>query len=225
MKKLLRNTLFTLMLVTPLAADTNVSLTIKYPKPVINGTPKPLKDPNLDPVPDTDPIVRVPAGTTLLSHGKPVTGSDTNPINGSLSFVTDGDKTGIDGSVVECGPGLQWVQIDLGVSARVAVVAAWHFHSERRVYHDVVVQISDEPAFARNVVTIFNNDGDNSARLGKGGNREYIESHFGRVFEGKGASGRYVRLYSNGNTSDELNHYCEVEVYGVPATAGSKSTR
>jgi hypothetical protein len=28
---------------------------------------------------------------------------------------------------------------------------------------------------------------------------------------------RYVRLYSQGNTSDELNHYIEVEVYGRPA--------
>ena len=33
----------------------------------------------------------------------------------------------------------------------------------------------------------------------------------------KGAAGRYVRLYSNGNTSDELNHYCEVEVHGTIA--------
>jgi hypothetical protein len=28
--------------------------------------------------------------------------------------------------------------------------------------------------------------------------------------------GRYVRLYSNGNTSNDLNHYVEVEVYGTP---------
>jgi hypothetical protein len=37
------------------------------------------------------------------------------------------------------------------------------------------------------------------------------------LIEGKGATGRYVRLYSNGNTSDELNHYIEVEVFGQPA--------
>ena len=34
------------------------------------------------------------------------------------------------------------------------------------------------------------------------------------VLDAKGKKGRYVRLYSNGNTSDELNHYCEVEVFG-----------
>ena len=28
----------------------------------------------------------------------------------------------------------------------------------------------------------------------------------------------YVRLYSNGNTTDKLNHYIEVEVFGKPAT-------
>jgi len=38
-----------------------------------------------------------------------------------------------------------------------------------------------------------------------------------RVIDAKGATARYVRLYSNGNTSDELNHYCEVEVHGSVA--------
>jgi hypothetical protein len=28
--------------------------------------------------------------------------------------------------------------------------------------------------------------------------------------------GRYVRLYSNGNTTNDLNHYVEVEVHGSP---------
>jgi hypothetical protein len=27
--------------------------------------------------------------------------------------------------------------------------------------------------------------------------------------------GQYVRLYSNGNTSNDLNHYIEVEVHGI----------
>ena len=36
-------------------------------------------------------------------------------------------------------------------------------------------------------------------------------------------TGRYVRLYSSGNTSDELNHYCEVEVFGDPPA--TKPTR
>jgi hypothetical protein len=30
----------------------------------------------------------------------------------------------------------------------------------------------------------------------------------------KGVQGRYVRLYSRGNTANDLNHYVEVEIYG-----------
>ena len=54
----------------------------------------------------------------------------------------------------------------------------------------------------------------NSAKLGKGKDLAYVEVNHGRVVDAKGATARYVRLYSNGNTSDELNHYCEVEVFG-----------
>ena len=32
----------------------------------------------------------------------------------------------------------------------------------------------------------------------------------------RGAKGRYIRLYSNGNTANDMNHYVEVEVYGIP---------
>ena len=64
--------------------------------------------------------------------------------------------------------------------------------------------------------TIFNNDDNNSAGMGAGSDPAYIETYEGRLIEANGATGRYVRLYSNGNTSDELNHYVEVEVYGQP---------
>ena len=39
----------------------------------------------------------------------------------------------------------------------------------------------------------------------------------GRVVDAKGTKARYVRLWSNGNTSNDMNHYCEVEVFGTPA--------
>ena len=55
---------------------------------------------------------------------------------------------------------------------------------------------------------------DDSAGLGKGSDRPYVETRFGKIVDGKGAKGQYVRLYSNGNTSNEMNHYIEVEVYG-----------
>jgi hypothetical protein len=199
------------------AAEDKKPLKLELPKPLFAGTPRPIQLPNLEPATAKRPDLMVPAGTTLLSRGKPVTSSDSLPVIGELGFITDGDKSGIDGAYVELGPGVQWVQIDLGAPAKIAALAVWHFHSQARVYHDVVVQISNDAEFKKDVRTIYNNDDDNSAKLGKGKDLAYIESYQGRVFDAKGATGRYVRLYSNGNTSDELNHYCEVEVFGEPA--------
>jgi hypothetical protein len=198
------------------AADT-VPLKVEMPKPLFAGTPRPISLANLEPANTKRPDIMVPAGTQLLSRGKTVTSSDTLPVIGELSFITDGDKTGIDGAYVELGPSVQWVQVDLGAPAKIAAVAVWHFHSQARVYHDIVIQISDDKDFKKGVTTIFNTDDDNSAKLGKGSDKSYVETNNGRVVDAKGTAGRYVRLYSNGNTSDELNHYCEVEVFGTPA--------
>jgi hypothetical protein len=198
------------------AADT-VPLKVEYPKPLFAGTPRPIQLSNLEPANAKRVDVMVPSGTKLLSKGKPVTSSDNLPVIGELSYVTDGDKTGIDGAYVELGPAVQWVQIDLGAPSKIAAIVAWHFHSQARVYHDVIVQVSDDKDFKKGVTTLYNNDDDNSAKLGKGKDLAYVETNHGRIFDGKGTVGRYVRLYSNGNTSDELNHYCEVEVFGQPA--------
>jgi hypothetical protein len=37
------------------------------------------------------------------------------------------------------------------------------------------------------------------------------------LIDAKGVKGRYVRLYSKGNTTNKLNHYIEVEVFGKSA--------
>lgn len=197
-------------------AQDKVPLALELPKPLFAGTPRPIQLPNLEkPRVGPRPAMMVPAGTVNLSKGKTVTSSDSLPVIGELTFITDGDKSGTDGTYVELGPTPQWVQIDLGAKAKVAAVAIWHFHSQARVYHDVVVQVSDDKDFKTGVTTIFNNDDDNSSKLGKGTDQAYIETNEGKLLDGKGAVGRYVRLYSNGNTSDELNHYCEVEVHGA----------
>lgn len=199
-------------------AEDQVPLKLDLPKPLFVGTPRPIKLANLEnPRTGRRPDMMVPAGTTLLSKGKPVTSSDSLPVIGELPLVTDGDKSGDEGSYVELGPGVQWVQIDLGATAKIAAIAVWHFHSQARAYHDVVVQISDDPEFKDGVHTVFNNDDNNSAGLGTGSDQAYIETYEGKLIDAKGTQGRYVRLYSNGNTSDELNHYTEVEVYGQPA--------
>lgn len=205
---------FATLIASVCTAD-EVPLKLDLPKPLFVGTPRPVQLANLEkPHVGRRPDLMVPAGTVNLSKDKPVTGSDTFPVIGELSFVTDGDKSGAEGSYVELGPGVQWVQIDLGAPAKLAAIVVWHFHSQARVYHDVVVQVSEDPEFKQGVKTLFNDDDNNSAGLGAGKDPAYIETFEGRLIEAHGATARYVRLYSNGNTSDELNHYTEVEVYG-----------
>jgi len=193
-------------------------LKIQLPKPMFVGTPRNIRTPNLETVTGRPrgPFM-VPVGTVLLSAGKPVASSDKEPVIGEVSYVTDGKKSGEDGYYVELGPMLQWVQIDLGKSQELTAIVAWHYHSQARVYRDVIVQVSDDKDFIGGVTTIFNNDHDNSSGLGAGKDKEYIETFDGRLFDPKGAKARYVRLYSGGNTSNDMNHYVEVEVYGLPA--------
>ncbi|UCE22351.1 MAG: hypothetical protein JSV46_09145 [Candidatus Aminicenantes bacterium] len=195
-----------------------VVLELKLPKPMFVGTPRNIRSPNLEKITGKKrgPFY-VPKGTKLLSLDKPVTGSDTEPIIGELEFLTDGEKSGEEGYFVEFGPGVQYVQIDLEGSYSLHAILIWHYHSQARVYRDVIVQVSDDPDFITGVRAIFNNDHDNSSGLGVGKDKEYIEVNEGRLIDPRGVTTRYVRLYSRGNTSNDMNHYVEVEVYGTPA--------
>ncbi len=192
---------------------------LEFPKPMFIGTPVPAELPNLEKA-DPSKVVKtimVPKGTTNLAKGKKVTSSDAAPIIGDLNLVTDGDADGADGSFVELMPGKQWVQIDLGVEANIYKIAMWHYHKQAQAYIDVEVQISDDAEFKTGVTTLWNSDHDDSSGMGKGGDPAYVETNHGRVIDAKGAKARYVRLWSNGNTSNDMNHYCEVQVYGTPA--------
>jgi hypothetical protein len=201
-----------------------VPVDIKLPKALFEGTPKNIKPaPTLEKYVDKNrPAFLAPEGTVLLSKGKKVTSSDMEPIIGEIKLIADGDKEGSDGSFVELGPGKQWVQVDLGEPATIYCLVVWHYHGEGRVYHDVVVQVADDADFIENVKTAYNNDFDNSSGLGIGKDLEYIEDYRGRLIkvmsdDYKPVRGRYVRLYSKGNTSNDQNHYIEVEVFGKPA--------
>jgi hypothetical protein len=199
-------------------AQNQVVLKTQLPPPLFVGTPAPFKVPNLEPpMKGKRPDFYVPAGTQNLARNKKVTSSDSNPNVGTLDMIVDGDKDGNEGSWVELGPGKQWVQIDLARRADIYAILIWHFHSQARVYRDVVVQVSDDPMFKSGVNTIFNADFSNELGLGAGKNLSYIETYQGKLIDAKDAKGRYVRLYSNGNTSNKLNHYIEVEVWGKPA--------
>ncbi|MBT8036647.1 MAG: hypothetical protein KJO21_03790 [Verrucomicrobiae bacterium] len=193
-----------------------VELKTDLPKEVIEGSPKPKNVKNLMPEIKKFPTFLVPEGTVLLSQGKTVTSSDDFPILGEVSYLTDGEKEAGEGYFLEMVEGTQWAQIDLEKSNPLYAILIWHFHSEKRVYHDVIVQVSDDPEFKSGVTTLYNNDYDDSSGLGKGSDRPYIESRFGLLVNGKGTKGRYVRLYSRGSTSNEMNHYTEVEVFGKP---------
>jgi hypothetical protein len=192
-------------------------LKLELPKPMFVGTPKNIRSPNLERITGKKRgDFYVPTGTVLLSLEKPVVSSDMEPVIGEIDFVTDGEKSGEDGYYVELGPGLQYVQIDLEGTCNLYAILIWHFHSQARVYRDVVVQVSDDPDFVEKVTTVFNNDHDNSSGLGIGRDKEYIETNEGRLIDPKGVEARYIRLYSKGNTSNDMNHYVEVEVYGTP---------
>jgi len=197
------------------ASGSAMALQTNIPPELIEGTPQPIKVPNLEQAPSSAPTLTVPAGTTRLSAGKPVTGSDDFPIIGELSYITDGDKEAGEGYFVELMDGLQWVQIDLGAPADLSAIWIWHYHSQARAYHDVIVQVSNDPEFASGVKTLFNNDYDNSSEMGRGSDRPYVETRFGKLVDAEGTEAQYVRLYSNGNTSNDMNHYIEVEVFGI----------
>jgi hypothetical protein len=193
-------------------------LKLQLPKPMFIGTPRNINSPNLEQVTGKarGPFF-VPVGTKLVSLNKPVTSSDTQPVIGEVAYVTDGEKSGEDGYFVELGPGKQYVQIDLKAPYQLNAILVWHYHAQARVYRDVVVQVSDDKDFVTGVTTIFNNDHDNSSGLGIGRDKEYIETAEGKLIDPRGVRARYVRLWSNGNTSNDMNHYVEVEVYGTPA--------
>jgi hypothetical protein len=220
MTTIFKKTFVLALLLAPTAAlaQNQVVLKTQLPPPLFVGTPVPLHVTNLEPpMRGKRPDFYVPAGTINLAKNKKISASDNNPNVGTLDMVVDGDKDGNEGSWVELGPGKQWVQIDLAKKASISAILIWHFHSQARVYRDVVVQVSDDPTFKTGVTSIFNSDISNELGLGTGKNQNYIETYQGKLIDAKGAKGRYVRLYSNGNTANKLNHYIEVEVWGKPA--------
>jgi hypothetical protein len=191
---------------------------IKIPKPAYVGTPKNVPPGVVKPSGKPRPDVMWPEGAVNLALKKTVTSSDKEPIIGNVAQVTDGDKEATEGSYVELGPGVQWVQIDLGASHAIYGLAMWHDFGAMRYCRGVIVQISDDPTFKSNVTTLYNNDIEGKvtdAHAGIGKDKEYLEHYAGKVIQAAGQRARYVRLYSNGSNDSDNNHYVEVEVYGV----------
>jgi hypothetical protein len=202
-----------------LAQNEMVPLMLKLPLPAFKGTPKDLQlSSYVEPLSDKPrPPLMVPAGLKNVARGAKLTSSDKNATASVLEKVTDSDKEASDRSIIFLRKGTQWVQMDLGSAHEVFAVVIWHAHNTAKVYHDVIVQVSDDSDFRKDVKTIFNNDQDQSSGLGVGTDREYFETCEGKLIDAKGVMGRYIRFYSKGSTESALNEYTEIEVYGRKA--------
>jgi hypothetical protein len=195
-----------------------VPLQLKLPPPAFVGTPQ-----NIPVGSDVEPMstkprppMLVPADVRNLAPASQITCSDTNKTADALAKIVDGDKRATDASVVNLRKGTQFVQFDLGARYQLYAIVIWHAHDTAKVYHDVIVQLSDDPSFKGNVRTLFNNDKDDSSERGVGTDREYFETYEGKLIDAKGVPARYVRTYSHGSSESALNEYTEVEIYGRP---------
>ena len=203
------------------AADSGdkVPLTLKLPAPAFKGTPKDIQlSSYVEPLSDKPrPPMMVPAGLKNIAPTAKLSCSDKNATADSLAKIVDGDKEASEQSIIYLRKGTQWVQMDFGSPQEIFAVVIWHAHNSSKVYHDVIVQIADDQDFLQNVKTIFNNDQDNTSGLGVGTDREYFETHEGKLIDTKGVTARYMRFFSKGSTESALNEYTEIEVYGRPA--------
>ena len=220
MKKLVMSAL---ALAAVAAFADKVALKIVFPSPHSSGTPKEIKSDNLEP--DRGPGKLRPPIMVEPEYAKKLTTEDTKvttseeAVTGENEYVVDGDKTPDATSMLQLPGGVQWVQLDLGAEHDISAVCVWHDQGDERVYKDVIVQISNDEKFLKDVITVFNNDHDDSAKLGKKGtDKEYRERNEGRpisaMVDDKPTKGRYVRCYSNGSTSEPVNNYSEIEVFG-----------
>ncbi len=192
-----------------------IELKFELPEPFFGGTPVDYWGPNLEEESfKPRPAFKAEAGTKIISKGKAVTSSDKNPALGELKMLVDGDKDYSKDSLIELGEGVQWVQVDLGAESTLECLLLWHFHEGNRVYFDVVVQASNDKEFKKDVITLYNNDFDNSAGFGVGEDKEYKDNDKGRLIDGKDTKAQYVRVYGQGNTANDLTNFVELEIWG-----------
>ena len=156
---------------------------MNFPPPAYVGTPSQKVSTGTDRLsqqPQLSLLLPVDARANVAS-GKPITCSAPLVLEGDLSLVTDGNKSS--DSYVSLGPGLQWIQVDLGEVHEIYGVVVWHDYSTPSVYNDVIVAISDDPSFEVGVSVVFNNDADGSSGLDYelGGDPAYLETNYGRI--------------------------------------------
>ncbi|SFA82425.1 Fibronectin type III domain-containing protein [Cohnella sp. OV330] len=164
-----------------------------------------------------------------IALAKPVTTSGAvNPSGQPISGLTDGVKTRDAYSLYSVADGPKWAQLDLGKTydiARLNIRNDWGASADAYRYaRDVVVQLSNDASFASGVVTVFNNDGDNSSGLGAGTDAEYMEPADGSgkdIVLADTVGARYVRYWANGHVRvngsvNTVDTPVEIEVYADP---------
>ncbi|MCP4375373.1 MAG: hypothetical protein GY794_04250, partial [bacterium] len=128
----------------------------------------------------------VPSGTENLAAYRPVTSNEALPVIGELGIVTDDEISGEGGYSVNIGFEQKWIQIDLEQCAPIYAIVVWHQWRQGQcysVYRDVIVQVSNTPDFKSGVQTLFNNDHDNSSGMGRGKDKGYYETRFGKIID------------------------------------------
>ena len=161
------------------------------------------------------PEIKVPVGVSNLCVNAEVS-SDSKPIIGALHCAVDGSKKAESGHV-EFGSGIHWIQIDFGTNSEIFVIWIWrHYYGAHDwVCSNVVVQVSNDKEFGKDVSTVFNNDSDDSIGRGIGTDNFYVASYIGKpIILSPVIYGRYVRIYGEGGIRSNSNNFREIEIYG-----------
>lgn len=128
-------------------------------------------------------------------------------------YATDGDTSS---AFYTSANGKTSLTMDLGAEYIIDRVKMWHY-TDGRTYHDVIIQFSNDPDFEKDVITVFNNDHDNTCGQGEGTDEEYAESPDGKEFTFEKITARYFRTWLNGSDANPYGQWQEIEIYGVPA--------
>jgi len=171
-----------------------------------------------------------------VARNKAVTTNAPTTSGQPLSALTDGVTARDKYVLYSVATGPKWAQVDLGRAydvERLNVRSDWGSSaSVYRYARDVVVQLSNDPDFASGVVTVFNNDGDNSSGLGVGTDAEYLEPADGSgkdIYLSTPVNARYVRFWANGHIRvngqlNLVNTPIEIEAYADPEDAAPPGT-
>jgi mono/diheme cytochrome c family protein len=123
------------------------------------------------------------------------------------------DRFGYHSAISSTADAVKWLQLDFGRETDLAEIAIHPCHDDFNKIGAGFgfpvryrVEVANDPAFTAGVTVIADHSSADVANPG-------IEPQVIAA----AAKGRYVRLYSHGNTANSLNHYIEVEVWGTPA--------